>query len=170
MLEPEGSSRNNLVLENLPYPESLTDEEKRMAAQCLDGLSPQDASDCLNVLNYNIQHGKVKSTNIALLQALIKQQRQGTLGTFMLKPKSLPASIPSGFTVPSTFPQDQSNSVEFDRIKTRMYQLNSDLIGLETMRRFDTSLEAQYQNKLTELKSLKAQRNIMSNRLTPKAD
>jgi hypothetical protein len=51
-----------------------------------------------------------------------------------------------------------------------MYQLNSDLIGLETMRRFDTSLEAQYQNKLTELKSLKAQRNIMSNRLTPKAD
>ncbi|WP_162596677.1 replication protein [Thiofilum flexile] len=142
----EADSRRcqEFIPENLPYPQTLTPAEKQTAAQCLDGLSLQDASDCLKILDYNIQHGKITTSPIALLRGLIKQARQGTLGTHLLKPKAPTQATPtSGFKHPSP-PTTQE----------RLYQLNSDLKGLATLRHYDPSLEQQYQHKLAELQHL----------------
>ena len=63
----------------LEYPDTLSPEERRVAATHLDGLSPQSAQDVLDVLAAMDARGEVRKSRIGLLFALVKAQRQGVL-------------------------------------------------------------------------------------------
>lgn len=63
----------------LEYPDTLSPEERRVAAAHLDGLSPQSAQDVLDVLAAMDARGEVRKSRIGLLFALVKAQRQGVL-------------------------------------------------------------------------------------------
>ena len=84
-----------LNAENLPYPTSFDAASRRRASEILDGLSPQNANDCLQILQKALQQGKVKSP-LGLLYQLAKAARNGTLDRSCLTPKtSLPTPNPA---------------------------------------------------------------------------
>lgn len=63
----------------LEYPDTLSPEERRVAATHLDGLSPQSAQEVLDVLAAMDARSEVRKSRIGLLIALVKAQRQGVL-------------------------------------------------------------------------------------------
>lgn len=71
--------------EGLPYPESFTPTERQRAAHCLDGLPPELARDCLQLLHMGLQAGRVKSP-LAYLHHLSKAARAGRLDRSGLEP------------------------------------------------------------------------------------
>ena len=88
---PTLNKPNNLdTAENLPYPPSFTTQQRQTAAQWLDGLSPDMASNCLRLLQQALQLGKVKSP-LGYLHTLIQAARQNRLDCSHLAP--LPKTI-----------------------------------------------------------------------------
>ena len=63
----------------LEYPDTLSPEERWVAAAHLDGLSPQGAQEVLEVLAAMDARSEVRKSHIGLLIALVKAQRQGVL-------------------------------------------------------------------------------------------
>ena len=63
----------------LEYPDTLSPEERWVAAAHLDGLSPQGAQEVLEVLAAMDARSEVRKSRIGLLIALVKAQRQGVL-------------------------------------------------------------------------------------------
>lgn len=68
-----------LDAQELEYPDTLSPEERRVAATHLDGFSPQSAQDVLDVLAAMDARSEVRKSRIGLLFALVKAQRQGVL-------------------------------------------------------------------------------------------
>jgi hypothetical protein len=84
---PTVNNPTTLNVESLPYPASFDAASRRRASEILDGLSPHDANDCLQILQQALQQGKVKSP-LGLLYQLAKAARHGTLDRSGLKPKT----------------------------------------------------------------------------------
>ena len=78
----------------LPYPPSFTPEQRKTAANWLDGLKPEDARDCLRVLQQAIQRGKVRSP-LGYLHQLIELARQQKLNRSGLTPPQPPTPAPA---------------------------------------------------------------------------
>ena len=78
----------------LPYPPSFTPEQRKTAANWLDGLKPEDARDCLRVLQQAIQRGKVRSP-LGYLHHLIQLARQQKLNRSALTPPQPPTPAPA---------------------------------------------------------------------------
>ena len=78
----------------LPYPPSFTPEQRKTAANWLDGLKPEDARDCLRVLQQAIQRGKVRSP-LGYLHQLIELARQQKLNRSALTPPQPPTPAPT---------------------------------------------------------------------------
>ena len=76
-----------LNAQKLPYPASFNAASRRRASEILDGLSPQNANDCLQILQKALQQGRVKSP-LGLLYQLAKAARNGTLDRSCLTPKT----------------------------------------------------------------------------------
>ncbi len=62
----------------LPYPPSFGKQGRKSAARILDGLTPDNAQDCLLLLSAGMDAGKVKSP-LGYLHQLAQAARQGTL-------------------------------------------------------------------------------------------
>ena len=78
-----GEDGDNVVEEPLstaalPYPSTFNQQELTSAARILDGLNPQDAHDCLRLLNAGMQTNKVKSP-LGYLHKLVQAARQNKL-------------------------------------------------------------------------------------------
>ncbi len=64
--------------QGLPYPPTFGKQGCKSAARILDGLTPDDARDCLLLLTAGMNAGKVKSP-LGYLHQLAQAARQGTL-------------------------------------------------------------------------------------------
>lgn len=65
-------------VDELPYPSAWDHTQRSKAAQVLDGLSPQQAHDCLLLLAHSLTKGKV-SNALGYLHTLAKAARSNTL-------------------------------------------------------------------------------------------
>lgn len=78
----EASRRGDLPANSeaqaLPYPASLGKQGRKSAARILDGLTPDNARDCLLLLTTAMEAGKVKSP-LGYLHQLAQAARSGTL-------------------------------------------------------------------------------------------
>ena len=112
-----------LNAENLPYPASFDAASRRRASEILDGLSPQNANDCLQILQKALQQGRVKSP-LGLLYQLAKAARNGTLDRSCLTPKtSLPTTqTAANSSTAQTRGRLQSIHAEIQHIRA-LYQL-----------------------------------------------
>lgn len=81
----EPPPRAELEQSELPYPPCFTPEQRQTAANWLDGLKPEEARDCLRVLQQAIQRGKVRSP-LGYLHQLIDLARQQKLNRSGLNP------------------------------------------------------------------------------------
>ena len=91
--EPE-TPPSKLEQSELPYPPSFMPEQRKTAANWLDGLKPEDARDCLRVLQQAIQRGKVRSP-LGYLHHLIQLARQQKLNRSGLEPPPTSAPAPT---------------------------------------------------------------------------
>lgn len=66
------------VVNELPYPSTWDTMQRSKAAQVLDGLSPQQAHDCLQLLAHSLNKGKVTNA-MGYLHTLVKAARSNTL-------------------------------------------------------------------------------------------
>jgi hypothetical protein len=66
------------VVNELPYPSTWDTTQRSKAAQVLDGLSPQQAHDCLQLLAHSLNKGKVTNA-MGYLHTLVKAARSNTL-------------------------------------------------------------------------------------------
>lgn len=87
----ETTCRAELESGDLPYPPSFTPEQRQTAANWLDGLKPEEARDCLQVLQEAIHRGKVRSP-LGYLYQLIQLARQQKLNRSGLTPPQPPPS------------------------------------------------------------------------------
>lgn len=78
------STSTHATTEALPYPKTFSSTEQHQAAQILDGLSPQAAHDCLQILNQALTTNKIQKP-LAYLYQLVKAARAGTLDTSTLQ-------------------------------------------------------------------------------------
>lgn len=62
----------------MPYPASFGKQGRKSAARILDGLTPDNARDCLLLLTTAMEAGKVKSP-LGYLHQLAQAARRGTL-------------------------------------------------------------------------------------------
>lgn len=76
----EDSRRSELAdgEQGLPYPPTFGKQGRKSAARILDGLTPDNARDCLLLLTAGMDGGKVKSP-LGYLHQLAQAARQGTL-------------------------------------------------------------------------------------------
>ena len=81
---------------DLPYPPNFSQRSRQTAARILQGLSANDARDCLLVLNRALQNQQVYSP-LGYLQHLARAIRSGTFDRRVLTPSATSAS-----TAPAT--------------------------------------------------------------------
>lgn len=74
----DASGKDSEDTQALPYPSGFGKQGRKAAARILDGLTPDDARDCLLLLNAGMEAGKVKSP-LGYLHQLAQAARQGTL-------------------------------------------------------------------------------------------
>lgn len=73
-----GDLSENTETQALPYPASFGKQGRKSAARILDGLTPDNARDCLLLLATAMEAGKVKSP-LGYLHQLAQAARRGTL-------------------------------------------------------------------------------------------
>lgn len=137
-------------LNSLPYPENFTHAERQQAARVLDGLHPELASDCLQLLKLGLQSGRVKS-RLAYLNQLGKAARAGCLDRSPLAPSN-PA--------PSAEAPVQ-RSVQAEQ-RYRLQTVATDIQALDRLQALagfpmDASTQAHRQALVSEFNALKAQ-------------
>ncbi|MFZ1570787.1 MAG: replication protein [Thiolinea sp.] len=137
-------------LNSLPYPESFTSTERQQAARCLDGLHPELASDCLQLLKLGLQLGRVKSP-LAYLNQLGKAARAGQLDRSHLAPSN---------SAPTAEARDQRPVSTEQRYRLQI--LAADIQALDRLQALagcplDASTQAHRQTLVSEFKALKAQ-------------
>lgn len=139
---PTLNKPNNLdTAENLPYPPSFTTQQRQTAAQWLDGLSPDMASNCLRLLQQALQLGKVKSP-LGYLHTLIQAARQNRLDCSHLAP--LPKTIHKPQQVLHAQLQELTQRIQH---LDQLYQL--------AQQPMDTQTQRQRAQWLTEVEILK---------------
>lgn len=137
-------------LAGLPYPNQFTAVERQQAARCLDGLHPDLASDCLQLLKLGLEAGRVKSP-LAYLNQLGKAARSGCLDRSHLAP-------PSSAPIAEAPPQHPTHAERRYRLQTVAADIQA-LDRLQTLAGFpmDASTQAQRQALVSEFNTLKAQ-------------
>lgn len=115
---PTADSRRSAVADSeqgLPYPPAFGKQGRKSAARILDGLTPDNARDCLLLLTAGMEAGKVKSP-LGYLHQLAQAARQGTLDRSSLQA------------------QQQAAQQRTDTAKqTRLRALADDIRGLDTL-------------------------------------
>ena len=137
-------------LNSLPYPETFTSTERQQAARCLDGLHPDLASDCLQLLKLGLQSGRVKSP-LAYLNQLGKAARSGRLDRSCL---ASPSTAPTA----EAPPQHPTHAERRYRLQT----VAADIQALDRLQALaglplDASTQAHRQALVSEFNALKAQ-------------
>lgn len=137
-------------LSSLPYPEHFTPTERQQAARVLDGLHPELASDCLQLLKLRLQSGRVKSP-LAYLNQLGKAARAGHLDRSLLAPSS---STP--------LPEAQVQRPAHTEQRYRLQTLAADIQALDRLQALaglpiDTRTQAHRQALVSEFNALKVQ-------------
>lgn len=136
-------------LNSLPYPESFTSTERQQAARCLDGLHPDLASDCLQLLKLGLEAGRVKSP-LAYLNQLGKAARAGCLDRSHLAP-------PSSAPIAEALVQRPAQTEQRYRLQTVAADIQA-LDRLQTLAGLplDASTQAHRQALVSEFNTLKA--------------
>lgn len=138
-------------LTSLPYPENFTPTERQQAARCLDGLHPELASDCLQLLRLGLESRRVKSP-LAYLNQLGKAARAGYLDrSSLLAPPSVVPMSEIGAQRPAQNEQ-----------RYRLQTLAADIQALDRLQALagcpmDVSTQAHRQALVSEFNTLKAQ-------------
>lgn len=137
-------------LNSLPYPESFTTTERQQAARVLDGLHPELASDCLQLLKLSLQSGRVKSP-LAYLNQLGKAARAGHLNRSLLAP---PSSTP--------LPEAQVQRPAHTEQRYRLQTLAADIQALDRLQALagcpmDASTKTHRQALVSEFNALKTE-------------
>ncbi|TXH68878.1 MAG: hypothetical protein E6Q83_11195 [Thiothrix sp.] len=137
-------------LNSLPYPESFTSIERQQAARVLDGLHPELASDCLQLLKLSLQSGRVKSP-LAYLNQLGKAARAGHLDRSLLAP---PSSTP--------LPEAQVQRPAHTEQRYRLQTLAADIQALDRLQALagcpmDVSTQTHRQALVSEFNVLKTE-------------
>lgn len=137
-------------LNSLPYPENFTPTERQQAARCLDGLNPELASDCLQLLKLGLQSGRVKSP-LAYLNQLGKAARAGHLDRSLLAP---PSSTP--------LPEAQVQRPAHTEQRYRLQILAADIQALDRLQALagcpmDASTQMHRQALVSEFNALKTE-------------
>lgn len=137
-------------LTSLPYPESFTPTERQQAARVLDGLHPELARDCLQLLNLGLEAGRVKSP-LAYLNQLGKAARAGHLDRSLLTPPSPLPTVEAPIQRPAQAEQ-----------RYRLQTLAADIQALDRLQALaglpiDTRTQAHRQALVSEFNALKVQ-------------
>jgi len=137
-------------LNSLPYPENFTPTERQQAARMLDGLHPELACDCLQLLNLGLEAGRVKSP-LAYLNQLGKAARAGHLDRSVLTP---PSPLP-------TVEEPIQRPVQAEQ-RYRLQTLAADIQALDRLQALaglpmDVSTQTHRQALVSEFNALKAQ-------------
>lgn len=101
--------------QGLPYPSAFGKQERKSAARMLDGLTPNDAGDCLLLLTAGMENGKVKSP-LGYLHQLAQAARQGTLDRSTLQAQQQAA-------------QERTDTAR----QTRLRSLADDIRGIDAL-------------------------------------
>ena len=110
----------------LPYPPSFSPTTRQAAARLLDGLSPQDAADCLSLLNQRLHKTHIQSP-LGYLHQLVQAARQNRLDRSALTP----APNAQQQTAPSTQARLQSLATEIQALD-RLYTLAGIAMDVKT--------------------------------------
>lgn len=137
-------------LNSLPYPENFTPAERQQAARMLDGLHPELAHDCLQLLNLGLEAGRVKSP-LAYLNQLGKAARAGRLDRSVLSPPSPLPTVEAPIQRPVQAEQ-----------RYRLQTLAADIQALDRLQALaglpiDTRTQAHRQALVSEFNTLKVQ-------------
>lgn len=137
-------------LNSLPYPENFTPAERQQAARVLDGLHPELARDCLQLLNLGLEAERVKSP-LAYLNQLGKAARAGHLDRSVLSP---PSPLP-------TVEAPRQRPVQAEQ-RYRLKTLAADIQALDRLQALaglpmDVSTQTHRQALVSEFNALKVQ-------------
>lgn len=138
-------------LTSLPYPDNFTPTERQQAARCLDGLHPELARDCLQLLQLGLQSGRIKSP-LAYLNQLGKAARAGCLDrSSLLAPPSVASMSETGVQRPAQNEQ-----------RYRLQTLAADIQALDRLQTLagcpmDVNTQAHRQTLVSEFNALKTQ-------------
>lgn len=136
-------------LNSLPYPESFSLAERQQAAWCLDGLHPDLASDCLQLLRINLEAGRVKSP-LPYLYQLGKAARIGQLDRSRLAPPNTPTTAETAVQRPAQAEQ-----------RYQLQTLAADIQAIDRLQALaglplDSNTQAHRQALVKEFNALKA--------------
>ncbi len=137
-------------LNSLPYPENFTHAERQQAARVLDGLHPELARDCLQLLQLGLQSGRVKSP-LAYLNQLGKAARAGHLDRSLLAPSNA-----------TPLPEAQAQRPAHTEQRYRLQTLAADIQALDRLQALagcpmDVSTQTHRQALVSEFNALKTE-------------
>ncbi|WP_020559026.1 replication protein [Thiofilum flexile] len=94
---------NSDFVDELPYPSTWDSTQRHQAAQILDGLSPQQAHDCLLLLAHSLNKGKINNI-MGYLRTLTQAARRNTLDRRALCALKANNTPRASLSVPSVTP------------------------------------------------------------------
>ena len=152
----------NPTTTSLPYPENWNEQERRSAAHILDGLNPDDARDCLLILNRSMKARSVPSP-LGYLHNLVKAARAGRLNRSVLQKQPVPT--PTQTVSPSTASASTStasaSSTPPEDLKQRLWAISEEIRSLDRLFAFagepmDSKTAAKKAQLVTEYQRLLA--------------
>ena len=126
----------NPTTTSLPYPETWNEQERRSAAHILDGLNPDDARDCLLILNRSMKARSVPSP-LGYLHNLVKAARAGRLNRSVLQKQPVPTPTPIQTTASTSTPTQtasaSASSTPPEALKQRLWAISEEIRSLDRL-------------------------------------